>query len=323
MNRRKFIAVFGAAGGCLAVAVARAQQSALPVIGFLQRSNPVRTDFADFRDGLKALGYEEGRNVRIEQRYAGLDMNRLREFAQELVRLNAKVIVTDGMATIQALMATTKTTPIVSAMIAGIESSGIASLARPGGNVTGLSVLVDDLGAKRLELLKELVPNARRIAVLRDRFNVNLVQLRGIENVANSLGVSIVDFEAAEPATWAGVFASIADHRPDALLQLTNATFATDPKRLVALALAQRLPTMYGEREFVDAGGLMSYGINLSDQWRRAANYVDKILKGAAPGDLPVEQPTKFDLVINLKTAKAMGFTVPMAALLRATEVIE
>jgi ABC-type uncharacterized transport system substrate-binding protein len=213
--------------------------------------------------------------------------------------------------------------PIVSALIAGPEQFNIKSLARPGGNLTGLSILVDDLGGKRLELLKELVPEAHRVAVLRDRFNVNTVQLRGIERVANSLGVSLREFEAAGAATWPGVFASIADYRPDALLQLTNATFATDPKRLAAFAVGQRLPAMYGEREFVDAGGLMSYGISFSDQWRRAASYVDKILKGADPGDLPIEQPTRFDLVVNLKTAKAMGFTVPMSALLRATEVIE
>ena len=250
-------------------------------------------------------------------------MDRLRGFAQELVRLNVRVIVIDGLATIQTAMAATKTVPIVSALIAGPEQFNIKTLARPGGNLTGLSIQVDDLGGKRLELLKELVPEARRVAILRDRFNVNMVQLRGIERVANSLGVSLREFEADEAATWPAVFASIADHRPDALLQLTNATFATDPKRLAAFAVGQRLPAMYGEREFVDAGGLISYGISFPDQWRRAAIYVDKILKGADPGDLPIEQPTKFDLVVNLKTAKAMGFTVPMSALLRATEVIE
>ena len=167
-------------------------------------------------------------------------MDRLRKFAQELVDLNVKAIVTDGFATIQTVMATTKTVPIVSAMIAGPDQFGIANLARPGGNLTGLSILVDDLGGKRLELLKELVPTVRRVAVLRDRDNVNTVQLRGIENVATAIGVVLREFEAAAPTTWPGVFALIADYRPDALLQLTNATFATDPDP-AALAVGQRL----------------------------------------------------------------------------------
>jgi ABC-type uncharacterized transport system substrate-binding protein len=321
VKRREFITLL--AGSAAWPMAARAQQSVMPAIGFLQRSNPVRSDFTDFRDGLRALGYEEGRNIRIEQRYAGLNLDRLRDFARELVALDVKVIVIDGLVTIQTVMATTKTIPIVSAMIAGPDQFAIASLARPGGNLTGLSVLTDDLGSKRLELLKELVPNARRVAVLRDRYNVNTVLLRGIENVAKALGVGLREFEAAEPTTWPGVFDLIADYKPDAMLQLTNATFATDPARLAALAVAQRLPTVYGEREFVDAGGLMSHGISISDQWRRAAGYVDKILKGAKPGDLPIEQPTKFDVVINLKTAKAIGFTVPTLTLLRATEIIE
>jgi putative tryptophan/tyrosine transport system substrate-binding protein len=322
MRRREFITLASSAAIAWPLA-ARAEQSVMPAIGFLLRSSPVRSDFADFRDGLRALGYEEGRNIRIEQRYADLNMDRLRELARELVALDVKVIVVDGFATIQTVMATTKTIPIVSALIAGPDQFAIASLARPGGNLTGLSVSVDELGAKRLELLKELVPNAHRVAVLRDRYNVNTIQLRGIENVAKVLGVGLREFEAAEPPTWPGVFDLIADYKPDAMLQLTNATFATDPARLVALAVAQRLPVVYGEREFVDAGGLMSLGVSFSDQWRRAAGYVEKILKGSKPGDLPIEQPTRFDLVINLKTAKSMAFTVPTPTLLRATEIIE
>jgi putative ABC transport system substrate-binding protein len=321
-RRRQFITLLGGAAAAWPLA-ARAQQPAMPVIGFLQRSYPVRTDFADFRDGLKALGYEDGRNIRIEQRYAGLDMDRVRAFSRELVEMKVKVIVIDGFATIQTVMAATKTIPIVSALIAGPDQFGIASLARPGGNLTGLSVSTDDLGGKRLELLKELIPNARRVAVLRDRYNINTVQLQVIENVARALDVELRLFEAAETDTWPGVFDLIAEYQPDALLQLTNATFASNPTKLAALAVARRLPAIYGEREFVDAGGLLSYGISFSDQWRRAAGYVDKILKGAEPGDLPIEQPTKFEIVINLKTAKAIGLTVPTATLLRATEVIE
>jgi putative tryptophan/tyrosine transport system substrate-binding protein len=322
IKRREFITLLGGAAVAWPLS-ARAQQPTMPVIGFLQRSNPIRTDFADFRDGLKALGYEDGRNIRIEQRYAGLDMDRLRAFSQELVGMKVKVIVIDGLTTIQTVMTATKTIPIVSALIAGPDQFGIASLARPGGNLTGLSVFTDDIGGKRFELLKELLPNARRFAVLRDRFNINAVQLHNIEDVARALGAELRVFEAAEADTWPVVFAMIAEYQPDALLQLTNATFASNPAKLAALAIARRLPVIYGEREFVDAGGLMSYGISFSDQWRRAAGYVDKILKGAEPGELPIEQPTKFEFVITLKTAKAIGLTVPTPTLLRATEVIE
>jgi ABC-type uncharacterized transport system substrate-binding protein len=322
VKRRNFIALLGGAAASWPLA-GRAQQAAMPVIGFLQRSNAIRNDFGDFREGLKTLGYEDGRNIRIEQRYAGLDMDRLRAFSRELVDMKVKVIVVDGLATIQAVMAATKTIPIVSALIAGPDSFGIVNLARPGGNLTGLSVSADDLGGKRFELLKELLPNARRFAVLRDRFNVNTLQLHKIEDVARALGVELRVFEAALADTWPGVFGMIAEYHPDGLLQLTNATFASNPGRLAALAVAQRLPAIYGEREFVHSGGLMSYGISFSDQWRRAAGYVDKILKGAEPGELPIEQPTKFEFVINLKTAKAIGLTVPTPTLLRATEVIE
>jgi putative ABC transport system substrate-binding protein len=322
MKRREVITLLGGAAAAWPLA-AQAQQPAMPVVGFLQRSAPIRADFANFRDGLKALGYEEGRNIRIEQRYARLDLDRLRSYAQELVAMNVRALVTDGWVTIQAATAATKTIPIVSAFIPGPTQFGIATLNRPGGNLTGLSSFVDELGAKRLELLKELVPAARRIAILRDRDNVNLVSMRLIEDVAKAIDVNLRDFVAAGPDTWPGVFASMTDYRPDALLQLTNAAFASNPKEMAALAVARRLPTLYGEREFVEAGGLMSYGTSLSDQWRSAAGYVDKILKGARAGDLPIEQPTKFDLVINLKTAKAIGLAVPTPTLLRATEVIE
>jgi ABC-type uncharacterized transport system substrate-binding protein len=322
LHRREFITLLGGAAAAWPLA-ARAQQPAMPVVGFLQRSKPVRTDFADFRDGLKTLGYQDGRNIRIEQRYAGLDIDLLRAFAQEFVGMNVKVIVIDGFATIQTVMAATKTIPIVSALIAGPDQFGIANLARPGGNLTGLAVSADDLGGKRLELLKELVPNTRRVAVLLDRYNINTVQLNAIQNVARGLDVELRLFQAAEVDTWPGVFDLITEYQPDALLQLTNATFASNPMKLAALAVERRLPAVYGEREFVDAGGLMSYGINFSDQWRRAASYVDKILKGAEPGELPIEQPTKFEFVINLKTAKAIGLAVPTPTLLRATEVIE
>jgi putative ABC transport system substrate-binding protein len=324
MRRREFIAALGgAATAGVWPFAARAQQPAMPVIGFLQRSNPVRTDFADFREGLKALGYEEGRNIRIERRYAGLDVDRVRMFAQELTNMNVKVIVVDGSATIQIVMATTKTIPIVAAIISSPTRFNIANLARPGGNLTGLSNLGDDLDGKRLELLKELIPDARRVAALTDRDNVNPVSRRGMEYVAKILGVELRIFEATDPGTWPAVFASIADFQPGALLQAPSANFASAPKEAVALAAARRLPAVYAEHDFIDAGGLMAYGISLSDQWRRTAAYVDKILKGATPGELPIEQPTKFDLAINLKAAKTLAIEVPTSILLRASEVIE
>jgi putative ABC transport system substrate-binding protein len=320
VKRRAFIAALGSTA--VWPIVAHAQQT-MPVISFLQRSPRIRGDFEHFRDGLRALGYEEGRTIRIEQRYAGLNVDRLRELAQELLGMNVKVLVVDGSATIRTLLTITKTTPIVAAFIAGPTQYGIVNLSRPGGNLTGLSNLADDLDGKRLELLKELIPNSRRVAVLVDRDNLNPVAMRVVEHVAKAVGVELRTFEAGEPGTWPAVFASIPAFRADALLQFPSANFASAPKEAVALADAHRLPTVYAEHEFTKAGGLMSYGIDLPHQWRRLAGYVDKILKGANPGELPIEQPTKFDLAINLKTAKAIGLVVPTSILLRADEVIE
>ena len=324
MRRRDFIRLFG----CAAVAStapfrAWAQPAAIPTVGYLQRPDPVRTDFDDFRDGLKALGYEQDRNIRIEQRYAGLDDSKLRAFAQDLVNMNVKAIVVDGTFSIKTVMTATRTIPIVSTLISGPTQFGIDNLARPGGNLTGLSSFADDLEGKRLELLKELIPGARRIAMLLDRNSVNDTKMRVVENVAKAIGVEFQTFEAIGPDTWPNAFASIAAYQPDALMQFPSGSFASGFRELAALAVALRLPTMYGEREFVGAGGLMSYGINYSDQWRRAAGYVDRILKGAKAGELPIEQPVKFDLVINLKAAAAIGVSVPTSIMLRAGEVIE
>lgn len=324
MKRREFIRLLGGATVASTVPFrASAQPADIPTIGYLQRTNPVRTDFDDFRDGLKALGYEQGRNIRIEQRYAGLDDDKLRAFAQELVNMNVKAIVVDGTFSIKTVMTATKTIPIVSTLISGPTQFGIDNLARPGGNLTGLSSFADDLEGKRLELLKELIPGAHRIAMLLDRSSVNDTKMRVVEVVAKAIGVEFQTFEAVGPETWPNAFASIAAYRPDALMQFPSGSFASGSRELAALAVALRLPTMYGEREFVGAGGLMSYGINYSDQWRRAAGYVDRILKGAKAGELPIEQPVKFDLVINLKAAAAIGVSVPTSIMLRAGEVIE
>ena len=252
-----------------------------------------------------------------------LDVERLRALAQELVNLNVKVLVIDGAPAIRTAMAVTKRTPIVAALITGPDQFGIQNLSRPGGNPTGLSNLADDLEGKRLELLKKLIPNARRVAVLVDSDNPHPIAVRLVEDVARAIDVNIRTFEATKSGTWPAVFASMAAFQPDALLQFSSANFASSPREVVALAVGLRLPAVYAEHEFVDAGGLMSYGIDLADQWRRLAGYVDKILKGANPGDLPIEQPAKFNLAINLKTAKALGVTVQTEILLRADEVIE
>ncbi len=322
LGRRDFVALFGGAAAAWPLA-ARAQQPGVPVIAFLQRTAPIRGDFRHFSDGLAKLGYEAGRNVRIEQRYAGGSDVRLNELIEEIVKLNPAVIVVDGAFTTAAAQAATKTIPIVSALIGDPERFEITNLAKPGGNLTGFSTLTDTLYAKRLELLKEMLPQARRIAVLRAPPNISPVAMRVINEAGHALGLELRTYDAGVPNTWPALFASIVADKCDALLQFTDASFAGRATELVILAIAQRLPAVYGEREFVEAGGLASYGVSLADQWRRAAGYVEKILKGDKPGELPVELPTRFEFVINMKTANAIGLAVPPDLPLRADEVIE
>jgi putative ABC transport system substrate-binding protein len=211
----------------------------------------------------------------------------------------------------------------VATIISDPERFGIANLAKPGGNITGLSTFSDVLYAKRLELLKEILPQVRRVAVLRPTPNLSLIGMRVINDAAPALGLEVRAYDAAEPSTWAALFAAMTRDKCDGLLQFIDGLFAARTTELVILAAAQRLPAVYAEREFVDAGGLVSYGISYADQWRRAAGYAAKILKGDKPGDLPVEQPTRFELVINMRTARALGVAVPPTLLARADEVIE
>jgi putative ABC transport system substrate-binding protein len=325
MRRREFIALLGgAATSSLPFASPlRAQQAGVPVVGFLQRSAPIRDDFKHFWDGLAALGYEAGRNIRIEQRYAGGSDTRLHELAQEITKLNPAVIVVDGSITIATVQAATKTIPIVATIITDPERFSITNLAKPGGNLTGLSTFGDVLYAKRLELLKEMLPQVRRVAVLRAPPNLSPIAMRVINDAGRALGLELRTYDAGAPGTWPALFAAMGADKCDAILQFSDGRFATRTTELVVLAIAQRLPAVYAEREFVDAGGLASYGISFPDQWRRAAGFVDKILRGAKPGDLPVEQPTRFELVINMKTAKALGLAIPPALPLRADAVIE
>ncbi len=320
--------VFGGLFGAVAVEAQEAAKVAR--IGYLVPSldGPPRLREA-FRQGLRDLGYVEGRNLVIEIRSAEGKHERYPALAAELVALKADVIVASG-GTPSALAAkrATGTLPIVFIMVGDPVTSGlVTSLARPGGNVTGLSVVVPELISKRLELLTQVVPGVSRIAVLwqpgalEERTEKD--RLQRAEVAGRTLGVRLQFVEARGPKDLDRAFSDITRARAGALTDLEGGVFWSERKRLVDLAAKNRLPAVYALRELVDVGGLMSYGPNPADLFRRAAMYVDKILKGAKPGDLPVEQPTKFELVINLKAAKALGLTIPQSVLERADQVVE
>ncbi len=317
-------------GGLFSPVAAEAQQAAkVPRIGYLAL-NLVAPHLPEaFHQGLRDLGYVEGRNLVIEYRDAEGKLERLPALAAELVALKVDVIFAEG-GTRSALAAkhATRTLPIVFAAVGDPVASGVVtSLARPGGNVTGTSVLAPELVGKGLELLTQAVPGVSRVAVLRqpgavpERTEKDV--LKGAEVAGRALGVRLQFVEALGPADVDRAFSDMTRARADALTVLPSAMFFFERRRLVDLAAKHRLAAVYPWREFVDAGGLMSYGANIADLYRRAATYVDKILKGTKPGDLPVEQPTKFELVINLKTAKALGLTIPPSLLGRADHVVE
>jgi putative ABC transport system substrate-binding protein len=281
-----------------------------------------------FLQGLRDLGYVEGRNVVIEYRDAEGKFERLPALAAELVALKVDVIVAASTLPAAAAKQATRTIPIVFAATGDPVTSGlVTSLARPGGNVTGLSVVAPELVGKRLEQLKQAVPGVSRVAVLwhpgflGERAEKDM--LKEAEVAGRALGVRLQFVEARGPEEFDRAFSDMTRARAGALTVLPSTMFLIERRRLVDLAAKNRLPAVYTWRESVDAGGLMSYGPNLADLYRRAANYVDKILKGAKPADLPVEQPTKFELVINLKTAKALGLTIPRSLLLNADELIQ
>ena len=278
-----------------------------------------------FRDGLRELGYVEGQNVVLEARWGQGQPERLPALAAELVNSKVDIIVTATGDAALAAKRTTSSIPIVFATTPDPVRLGlVASLARPGGNVTGVISLSSDLGGKRLELLKQVVPRATRIAVLSDPENRSSeIILRGTEGMAKSLGVVVQSVDARGPKEFDAAFSAMKRGRADAVALAVNTPFVAHRKRLAELAISHRLPMMAAAREYTEAGALLSYGTDYRDRFRRAATYVDKILKGAKPGDLPVEQPTKFELVINLKTAKAIGLTVPQSVLGRADEVIQ
>ena len=295
-------------------------------IGFLHYGSPGPSPEVDaFRQGLGDLGYIEGKNINIEYRFASGRVERLPELAAELVRLKPDVIVTPLTAASLAAQQATGTIPIVIAGVADAVGAGlVASIARPGGNVTGLTSISAELGGKRLELLKAVAPKASRVAVLynpADRSNVLI--LKDLHEAASALDLTLQPLEVRERGEFEGAFVAMSRERVDALFGAPGVLTFEHRKTVVDLAAKSWIPTLWGHRHFVDVGGLMSYAVNFYDQCRRAATYVDQILKGAKPGDLPVQQPTKFELVINLKTAKALGLDVPGTLLTRADEVIE
>ena len=297
-----------------------------PRIGYLSlRSGPESQDEA-FRQGLRELGYVEGKNISVEYRWADSKPDRIPALAEELVRLKVDVIVCagGGTAVILAVKKAAKTIPVVFHTGGDPVSAGfVASLDRPGGNLTGVSALTSDLNEKRLELLKQMVPGVSRVAVLMNPTSTNAAALKGLEAAARTLKVKLQVVEARDPQAIDGAFAAIKRDRPDALLVANSPMFFAERKRIVGFAAQSRLPGIFEWREFSEAGGLLSYGASLADNYRRLASYVDRILKGVKPADLPVEQPTRFELIINAKTAKALGLTIPQSLLLRADEVIQ
>jgi len=303
---------------------AQAQQAKkVPRIGYLRFIEFALYDAA-FRQGLSELGYTEQKNIQVEYRFAGGSLARVAEFAAELVSLKVDVIVAGSTQSIDAAKRATKTIPIVFPVTFDpVESGFVASLARPGGNLTGLSTVNSDAAAKRVELLKEVIRGISRLAVLRNPTNSgSRFPLKETEAGAKQLGLRLQTLEARSAEELEGVFRLAKSERAGALIVIVDALFNAQQQRISDLAIKHRLPAMFDNAQYVEAGGLISYGANLSDLFRRAAIYVDKILKGAKPGDLPVEQPSKFDLVINLNTAKQIGLTIPPNVLARADKVI-
>jgi ABC-type uncharacterized transport system substrate-binding protein len=326
LHRRQFITLLGGAAVGWPLA-ARAQQPASPRrIGFMRAAGPNEKEFDAFRSGLRALGYVEGQNIVIEQRYATGAYDRLGELAAELVRLKTDVIVVDGPPAAKAAKAATADIPIVFTLAVDPVADGlVASMARPAANLTGLTLSVGyQLAGKRVELLKDIKPDLARLAVLKNPDQpASSPYLSEAEKVARVLGLTVRTFDARSPGDLPTAFAAMVEWRADGLISLNDGMLYSQRERVVMLARENRLASLHPETGFVEAGGLVSYGPSLPDLFLRAATYVDKILKGAKPADLPIEQPTKFDLVVNLKAAQALGLTVSREFLLRADEVIE
>jgi putative ABC transport system substrate-binding protein len=323
MKRRDFISLLGSAAAW--PVAARAQQARLPTIGFLGAATASvwGSWTAAFEYRLRELGWTEGRTIAIEYRWAEGRPERYAEIAAEFVRRKVDVIVTVGSA-VPAVKQATSVIPIVFALAADPVGAGlVASLARPGGNVTGLSNQQSDLAGKRIELLRDVLPNLRRLAILGNVGHPeSVLEMDEVHAAARTFGIEVAKLEIRRAQDIAPAFEAL-ERQADALYVVVSALIASNRTRIMTFALSTRLPTIINIREYAEAGALMSYGPRVPDLWRRAADYVDKILRGAKPGDIPVEQPTKFELVINLTTAKALGLTVSPTLLNRADDVIE
>jgi putative tryptophan/tyrosine transport system substrate-binding protein len=326
VKRREFITLLGGAAVAWPLA-ARAQQAGkLPTIGFLgQTTASVQSQWtAAFLQRLRELGWEEGRTISIEYRWAEGHFERFAEIATEFADRKVDVIVTAGTAPVLAAKQATSVIPIVFAAAGNPVATGlVTSLARPGGNVTGLSNQATDVASKRIELMREVLPDLRKLAVLVNIASpIGVLEIGEVEAAARTLGVAVVPLEIRRREDIAAAIEG-AGKRAQAIYTVSEPLVASNRLRINMLALGERLPTMHDYREYVEMGGLMSYGPNFPDLYRRAANLVDKILRGAKPGTLPVEQPTKFELVVNLITARALGLEIPPTLLARADEVIE
>jgi putative tryptophan/tyrosine transport system substrate-binding protein len=326
VKRREFITLLGGTAAAWPLA-ARAQQSATPVIGFLSALSErlAARQLTAFRQGLKESGYTEGQNVAIDFHWADGQYDRLPAMASALVRRPVSLILAQTPPAALAAKAATTTIPIV--FVVGFDPVAgglVASLARPGGNVTGLSLQQTDLAGKRFGLLRDLAPKSSVIAMLSNPISPNSApEIDDVQSAAKVIGLQVIMFNASTPAELNAAFGSIAEQRPDALLVGSDPFFANQRDEIVALAARLGIPAVYSQREFVAAGGLFSYGTNIAISYRQAGVYVGRILKGAKPAELPVMRPTTFELVINLKTAKALGLTVSNAMQLLADEVIE
>jgi putative ABC transport system substrate-binding protein len=326
MQRRDFVTLLVSAAAALPLA-AGAQQTTMPLIGIINAGSAESTSkgYEAFRNDLRQLGYVEGRNIRYEYRFADGFLDRLPGLAEEMVRLNPTIIVSAPVPANVAVHNVTKTIPIVMSTGADPVKFGLVqSLAHPGGNVTGLTNFAEALASKQLDLMRELRPGLKQVAVLVNVENpLHVPQWRETQDAAARASIALVPYEFHKPDDFEAAFTAFVQAKAEALLVPPDTTFGSYRARIAELAVKARLPAIFANRLSAEAGGLLSYGPDPVENYRHAAVYVDKILKGAKPGDLPVERPTKIELVINLKTAKAIGLDVPPALLARADEVIE
>ena len=325
MRRREFITLLGSAAAAWPFGASAQQAGKLPTIGFLGVCSPSTqlSWFTAFAQRLREVGWIDGRSVAIVIRWAEGRNERFAEIAAELVALKVNVIVTGGGA-VPAVRQATSTIPIIFSLANDPVGSGyVTSLARPGGNITGLSGQSTDLIGKRLEVLREVMPALQRLAIIGDSGNRSVrLEVNEVQRTARMLGIEVTEFQIGRAEDIAPTFETLKG-KTEALYLTSTPLLTTNRNRLNILALGARLPTMYGSRDAVEIGDLMSYGPDVSDLWKRSADYVDKVLRGAKPADIPVEQPTKFSLTVNLSTAKMLGLEVPPSLLARADEVIE